>query len=295
MKLDIALEPSGDLRADADRIDQAATLGFAGAWTRERGRNPFLPLTLAPGRREDFRLGTLDARAFPRSPMVMAQIAWDLARQSQGRFVLGLSAADLAKSEQDGDPLARLREYIESLRAIWDTFQTDARLRYRGEFYTFRLIAPFFNPGPIAKPEIPIVLEGGRPQVCELAGELAQGLAASPAQSPAQLRDQVLPSLERSLARAGRSRGDFTLIASALAVSGADDASRRRSESHAKARLATAASDANPGAALQDLAIVAPPDEIRGRIVERYAGLADRVCVEWAGHDASLLRAIMDA
>ena len=68
-------------------------------------------------------------------------------------------------SEEWRDPVGRMREYIESLRAIWNSFQTDARLRYRGEHYQFRLMAPFFNPGPIARiAEIPIYIAGDDPE-----------------------------------------------------------------------------------------------------------------------------------
>ena len=142
MKLDIALNPSNDLRADVKLIRRAEELGFASAWVAESGRNPFFALTVAAAETRKINLGTLAAAAFPRSPMVTAQIAWDLARQTAGRFRLGLHADTVGQIDDRGgengrDNVGQMREYIESLRAIWHTFQTDARLRYRGEHYTF--------------------------------------------------------------------------------------------------------------------------------------------------------------
>ncbi len=65
-------------------------LGFDGIWTAETAHNPFLPLTFAAEHSQRLLLGTGIAVAFPRSPTVLAHIAWDLQRYSQGRFVLGL-------------------------------------------------------------------------------------------------------------------------------------------------------------------------------------------------------------
>ena len=82
--------------------------------------------------------------------MITAQIAWDLAAQSSGRFILGLGTQVKPHIEKRFSttwtaPVPRLREYIESLRAIWNNFQTSAPLRYRGEHYQFTLMSPFFN------------------------------------------------------------------------------------------------------------------------------------------------------
>src|ERR1044071_6437640 len=64
--------------------------GFDGIWTFETAHEPFLPLVLAAEHSSRLSLGTSIAVAFPRSPTILAQIAWDLARFSQGRFILGL-------------------------------------------------------------------------------------------------------------------------------------------------------------------------------------------------------------
>ena len=68
----------------------AEAIGFDGIWTAETAHDAFLPLVLAAEHSQKLSLGTSVALAFPRSPAVLAYLAWDLARFSQGRFVMGL-------------------------------------------------------------------------------------------------------------------------------------------------------------------------------------------------------------
>ncbi len=262
-KLDVTIKPTGDLRHDVEQIKRVEQLGFDGIWINETAHNPFFLLTVAAKKTHRIHLGTADALAFPRSPMVTAQIAWDLARQCEDRFVLGLgipAREDLERrfSENWSEPVARMREYSESLRAIWDTFQTGARLRYRGEHYQFRLMAPFFNPGPISHPAIPICLAGDGPGICQLAGELAQGLRAPPNPRPAYLREVVIPALENGLRAAGRARNDIAVTVPIFA-----DSAKR--------------------------------GNVYNSIVERYAGVADRVSLAWIADDPALFEAIADS
>ena len=333
MKLDVAIRPSGDLRADVERIQRAEALGFDAVWVSETAHNPFLLLTVAAAETSEILLGTRIALAFPRSPMVTAQIAWDLARQSEGRFVLGLGGQtrehiERRFSEEWRDPLGRMREYVESLRAIWHTFQTDARLRYRGEHYHFRLMAPFFNPGPISTPAIPVFLGSLTPRMCQLAGEICDGLHAGPFHSPAYLREVVLPAIETGLRRADRARSDFILTAPAKVILGESDSETEIAASAARERLARYAlnpafraalaqlgwveaaedlakmarenrfgemADAISLDLLRDFAVIAHPDDAYDRVVERYAGLADRVCLEWDEANVATLESIAAA
>jgi alkanesulfonate monooxygenase SsuD/methylene tetrahydromethanopterin reductase-like flavin-dependent oxidoreductase (luciferase family) len=89
MKIDTSLLFSdlGEMPAMARAAEQ---MGFDGIWTAETAHDPFLPLTLAAEHSQQVSLGTSIAVAFPRSPAVLAYVAWDLARFSKGRFILGL-------------------------------------------------------------------------------------------------------------------------------------------------------------------------------------------------------------
>lgn len=89
MKFDTSLLVS-DL-SDMPVLTQAAeAMGFAGIWVAETAHDAFLPLALAAEHSQRLSLGTGIALAFSRSPAVLAYLAWDLARFSQGRFILGL-------------------------------------------------------------------------------------------------------------------------------------------------------------------------------------------------------------
>lgn len=321
MKLEARILPSNNLRADADLILLAERLGFGAAWVAEEAHNPFFSLTIAAKETGEIQLGAQGAVAFPRSPMITAQIAWDLARQSEGRFRLGLDAQADAPAG-----IARLREYIESLRAIWHTFQSDERLRYRGEFYTFRLMAPFFNPGPINHPDIPIYLASLNPAFAGLAGALCQGLQVGAIHTADYLEYVLKPALAAGLGKAGRDGGDFSLTATVMIASGLDDAGIRRARHALKRRLLSAANTAAfhrlmahhnweiaadgmappaltvnedaldsliPEEIVEAVAIVAQPQDVIARITARYAGLADRVSLELSGENSALIEAIM--
>src|SRR5438094_10077187 len=89
MKIDTALLTT-DL-SDAGRLAaHAEKLGYDGLWTAEAGHDPYLPAALAATTTDHLTIGTNIAVAFPRSPLVHAQIAWDLQAASRGRFILGL-------------------------------------------------------------------------------------------------------------------------------------------------------------------------------------------------------------
>src|SRR5262249_28418379 len=156
------------------------------------------------------QLGTAVAIAFPRSPMVLAQVAWDLQALSGGRFILGLGTQVKAHIERRfsmtwDTPVRRLRDYIGALRAIWSSWQGDGRLDYRGPFYQHTLMTPFFNPGPIAHPRIPIYIAGVNKGLAGLAGELCDGFHVHPFHSVNYLRQVVREEITAGVARSGRS------------------------------------------------------------------------------------------
>lgn len=332
MKIDIFFQPGKDFHTCADRILQAEAWGFDAAWSAEWLSNPFFPLTIAAkNAQRPFTLGTTATYAFPRSPMITAQITWDLARQTGGCFVLGLDTEmpEFLPADEGGQPpetIGKMREYIESLRAIWRSFQNDERLRFRGRHYQFRLMAPFFNPGPIKDPEIPIFLSGDGSDVYDLAGELCQGLHANVLHSQSYLRDVVVPHLSRGLESSGRARETFELAIPALVFTpdilekelgsqndtGRDIASyvfARRNHSFASYHGWEELLDSLKGRALsghrgsiwgslpeeilREIAIVAEPEQAAAAIRQRYSGLADRVCLVFAVWNPETIAAIV--
>ncbi|MEM1334337.1 MAG: LLM class flavin-dependent oxidoreductase, partial [Actinomycetota bacterium] len=131
MKIDGSL--GTDLRRVADQAKEVEAQGYAGAWTAETAHDPFLPLLLAAEHTERLEIGTSIAVAFARSPMTLANTAWDLQAYSKGRFVLGLGSQikpHITKrfSMEWSKPAARMREFVLAMRAIWNTWQTGEQL-----------------------------------------------------------------------------------------------------------------------------------------------------------------------
>ena len=314
MKIDaaLAIEDLGDVPALAR---EAEDLGFDGLWTAETRHDPFLPLALAAQHTRRVSLGTAIAVAFPRSPTVVAHTAWDLQAASGGRLILGLGTQVKGHMERRFSvkwtaPGPRLREYVLALRSVWDAWQTRGPVSFRGEHYTITLVTPFFAPGPIEHPRIPIYIAAVNAYNLRLAGELCDGVHLHPFHSERYLRDFALPNLEAGLAKTGRSRSALELACSVFMITGRTAAEVARAREHARAQIAFYAStrtyepvlaahgwqDLTPrlhrksvegdwaGMAalitdemLRVFAVEAPLDGLRAALDERYGGLLDRI------------------
>jgi probable F420-dependent oxidoreductase len=227
MKVDYLFPPSPPEGA-TEAARHAAEVGYDGFFTAETQYDPFLPLALASQAAPELEMGTAITVAFPRSPMVMAMTAWDLARMSHGRFMLGLGTQIrphiIRRFSTVWDrPGPRLREYILSLRAIWDTWQNATPLSFDGEYYQFSLMTPFFNPGPISHPEIPVYIAGVGPHLSRLAGELCQGFHVHPFHTVRYLDEVVLPGITTGAEASGRALEDVARATSVFVMTGSTD------------------------------------------------------------------------
>jgi probable F420-dependent oxidoreductase len=211
---------------DAGPAAQAAEeVGFDALWSVETSHDPFFPLLLAAQQTQRIKLGTAIAVAFPRSPMVLAQIGWDLQSYSKGRFILGLGTQVRGHNERRfgikwEHPGPKLREMIQMIHAIWDCWQHGTRPSFTGKFYNFTLMTPFFNPGPIAYPRPDIYIAGVNEYMCRLAGELCDGFHVHPFHSIRYLDEVILPNLKSGLEKSGRQRGQVQLSTTAFVITG---------------------------------------------------------------------------
>ncbi len=248
MNIDGAL--SGPLAAAGELAQQLEVAGYTGGWTAETNVDPFLPHVLAAEHTTSLELGTAIAVAFARSPMTLANTAWDLQVQSGGRFILGLGSQikpHITKrfSMPWSHPAARMRELILAVRAIWDCWRTGSPLRFRGEFYTHTLMTPFFAPNgsDLAAVGLPrIFLAGVGPAMTEVAGEVADGFICHPFTTERYLRDVTLPALERGRAKAGKDLAGFEISWLGFVVTGTDEAETADAERAARMQLAFYAS-----------------------------------------------------
>src|ERR1041385_3835278 len=127
MKLDTMLD-TRTLPEAAEDARKAEDAGFDGLGSIEAQHDPFLPLAAAAPATRCVSLGTAIALAFPRSPMILAYTAWDLQKNTGGRFILGLGTQVKGHNERRfsvkwESPGKRFREVILALRAIWDCWQ----------------------------------------------------------------------------------------------------------------------------------------------------------------------------
>ncbi len=220
--------PNHDLNLVTDAARRVEADGYDGVTVAENAHNPFLPLAVAAVGTERITLATGVAIAFPRSPMVTASMAWDLHAASKGRFVLGIGSQVKPHIERRfstpwSAPAPRMREYIESIRAIWQTWQTGDRLAYDGEHYQFSLMTPNFSPGPIDHDVPAIKISAVGPHTLRLAGEACDGVALHGFCTRDYITNQILPRIEEGMARTGRIREHFEISGGGFIATGVDD------------------------------------------------------------------------
>lgn len=310
-----------DLSLGLDDIDaapqvarQAEHAGYAGFVVSETKHDAFLPLVQAAAATESIQLATAIAIAFARNPMTLAHLGYDLQRISHGRFVLGLGSQIKPHIENRygmpwGKPVARMREMLAALRAIWATWHDGVPLRFEGEFYRHTLMTPMFAPAAHAygPPKVRVAAVG--PAMTQAAGELADGVICHAFMSPEYLRTTTVPALERGAQRAGRDLADVEitgLLMSGLARTDeeyhrADRALRKQIAFYASTPSYVGVLEAHGWGDLQGrlrelskegkweemageitdemlhtLALLGTPEEVAAGMHRRYGGLVDR-------------------
>lgn len=314
MKVDFYYPPAPP-EAAAAAAREAVSVGYDGFFTAETQYDPFLPITHAAAAEPSLEFGTAIAVAFPRSPTVMAMTAWDLARQTKGRFMLGLGTQVRGhvvrrfSSMWVGKPAPQLREYIQAMRAVWDSWQNGVPLKYDGEFYKLSLMTPFFNPGPIPNPDVPVYIAGVGPYLSALAGELCDGFHVHPFHTIPYLDQIVLPAMGEAASKAGRSLDDVEMVTTVFIMTGNNEQEIEESKGAVRQQISFYAStpsyrsvleasgwdfgdkltamskrgewdkmpDAVPDSALEGAGVIAPIDGLAAAIKDRYGDRVQRV------------------
>ena len=228
MKVSAALHaPLPQIR---EKVSQIETVGYDMCSTFELKNDPFLSAMLAAEHTTRPRIATSIAVAFARSPMTVASTAWDLHEFSGGRFVLGLGSQIKAHitrrfSMPWSRPAARMREYVQALRAIWDCWENDEALNFRGEFYQHTLMTPMFMPTKheFGLPQVHLAAVG--PLMTQVAGEVADGIIMHGFTTRKYVDQVTLPALQKGLDISGRSLDDIEIIMPFMVASGADEQS----------------------------------------------------------------------
>jgi probable F420-dependent oxidoreductase len=173
-------------------------------------------------------------------------------------------------------------------------------------------MTPFFNPGPIENPEIPVYIAGVNTRLARLAGEVCDGFHVHPFHSPEYVRQTVEPAIAGGAEGAGRGPGQVTLATSAFVITGENVEEITEQRESVRAQISFYASTPNyrtvlaahgweevgerlgtmarekkwremPALITDEMlaafAIEAAPDEVGPALRERYEGLIDRVAL----------------
>lgn len=312
-----------------DAVDRAALLreaGASGVFTFEGPREVFTPLVLA-STVKGLDLMTNVAIALPRNPIQLAHQANDLQEISEGRFILGLGTQIRAQVEKRygaefDHPVARIKEMVGALRAIFATWNDGERLDFRGEYFRHTLMTPTFNPGPNPFGPPPIYLGALGPLMTRATAEVADGLLVMPFGSKRYLHERTMPAVREGLAAAGRGADDLAVVPEIIVSVGEDHSSTRmllafygstpayrpvldahgwgdlQPELNAMSKqgrwqeMSTLIDDE----VLHTIAACGTPAEVAAHIRDRVDGVSDRICLYQPGPIATdALAEIIDA
>lgn len=310
----------GPLREVQRLANETSERGFSGITFTEAGRTAYLSVAAAALAAPDLTYSTGVAVAFPRSPMITASTAWELADVTGGRFLLGLGTQVQAHierrySSEFEHPGPRLRDYVEAVRAIFRAFQGAEKLDFHGEFFRHDLLPAMWAPGPIEYPDVPIYISAVGPWMVGMAGEVADGVHVHPLHSRRYVDEMLLPGIAAGAAKAGRSADAVALAIPVFTVVGDTEEERAPWRALARSQIAFYGSTRNyafqfdmlgfdgmssrfneklkagdvAGMAelvtdemLAAFAVEATWDDLSDRLVERYDGVASRLILYFA-------------
>jgi probable F420-dependent oxidoreductase len=307
--------PQEDLAEAGAAAREAEAAGYDGIVTSENKNDPFLALGVAAVNTSRVDLCTGIAIAFSRSPMPVANAAWDLQVASRGRFVLGLGSQVRAHNENRFSvpwtaPAPRMREYVLALRAIWRTWEKGDKLDFRGQHYKFTLMTPNFTPRSTGQPMVPVTIAAVGPAMLRLAGEVCDGVRLHGFCTRRYQDEVVMPELRTGMVKSGRAREHFEITGGGFIATGAADESVAKMLEWVRYRVAfygstpaywpvleihglhdlgrklNAMSKAGQwdqmAAEISDdvvrlFAVVAPHKDLAGEIARRFGGVSDAV------------------
>ena len=311
-----------DIMTRADSWENIAALardvegaGASGILFTEASQVPWMMIATAAQAAPSLHHSTGISVAFPRSPMVSAQIAWELAANTKGKFRLGLGSQVKPHIERRygvsfQQPAKRMRDYVLAVKASIRAFRGEERLAHDGEFYKLNLLTPQWSPPHHDFENIKIDMSAVNPLMLKVTGEVADGLHVHPMHSMPYIQNRVIPVVTEGAESAGRTLNDIDLIVPVLAVAG--DTAEERAATAKEAKTAIGFYGATPGYAFQfddlgyegtrlklaetlrtgdrdalaeqvsdelldQFGLIARWDDMADKLVERYKGIASRV------------------
>ena len=212
---------------------------FDSVWVAEADQDSLVQASVVATATEDVEIGTNITLAFPRSPEVTAQAAWDLNELTSDRFIVGLGSqvrriVEERFSAEFSQPAKRMGEYVQAMQAAWAMMRGED-VTFDGDLY--HVLRPgLMGLGRAKDRQLPrVYVAAVGPRMTQTAATFADGMLGHPFVSREYLTDSVLPRIEETLAENGRDRSDFQL-AQGVIVSISDD--RDQAIRDAKAQIA---------------------------------------------------------
>jgi probable F420-dependent oxidoreductase len=289
--------------------------GFSGMVFTETTQTPWMSIAAAAMAAPRLEFSTGIAVAFPRSPMVAAGLAWELAGNTEGRFRLGLGSQVRAHIERRygaafDPPGPRMRDYVLAVKACLRAFRGEEPLHHEGPYYKLSLLPPAWAPQRHAYGDVKVDISAVGDWMCTMAGEVADGVQVHPLHSLPYLHNRLLPAVAKGAQRAGRDPAEIALTVPVFAIPGDSDEERAPLREQARTQVAFYGSTRNYAFQFEDLgfegisarlnerlkagdvagmaalitdeildhfSVTAPWDSVAEAILERYGGIASRV------------------
>ena len=306
----------------ADLARRVEGAGFSGMLFTEGHQVPWMNIAAASLAAPSLHFSTGIAIAFARSPMVSAEIAWELAQNTQGKFRLGLGSQVKAHIErryasQWDKPAPQMKDYVQAVKACLKAFRREAPLKHDGPYYKMSLLPEQWTPPRHEYEDVKIDISAVGPIMVRVAGEVADGVHVHPMHSMHYISNRLLPGVAEGARRAGRAPSAIDLIIPVIVAAG--DTPEERANPILEAKTTIGFYGATPNYAFQfddlgytglrdqlrdclktgdnarvqalitdeildQFAVVARWDDVADRMIARYKGIASRLVIYLASH-----------
>jgi probable F420-dependent oxidoreductase len=253
----------------ARRVEAA---GFSGMLFTEGHQVPWMNIAAASLAAPSLHLSTGIALAFPRSPMITAEIAWELAQNTKGKFRLGLGSQVKAHivrryASTFDKPARQMKDYVLAVKACLKAFRREAPLQHDGPYYKLSLLTEQWTPQRHAYEDIKVDISAVGPLMVRVAGEVADGVHVHPMHSMHYIKNRLLPGLaegaQRANGGAGRDPASIAKIVPVIVAAGDTPEERRLPIEEAKTTLAFYGATPNYAFQFDDLGHTGLRDQLR--------------------------------
>jgi len=276
----------------ADLARRVEAAGFSGMLFTEGHQVPWMNIAAASLAAPALHFSTGIAIAFARSPMISAQIAWELAQNTRGRFRLGLGSQVQAHivrryASPFDKPAPQMKDYVLAVKACLAAFRREAPLKHDGPYYKLSLLPEQWTPPRHGFEDVKVDISAVGPIMLRVAGEVADGVHVHPMHSMHYIKNRLLPGIAEGARRAAKTTIAFYGATPNYAFQ-FDDLGHTGLREKLRDCLRTGDNERAQALVtdeiLDQFAVVARWDDVAARMIERYKGIAQRLVIYLASH-----------